>query len=262
MVGIVPNQAGELVTGGSRGIGLGIARCLAKDGCDLVINGVRPESDVLPVLMELQDLGAQTLYCQADVGNTEDRAKLVETVKDQMGRLDVLVNNAGVAPKVRTDVLHATEESFERLVKINMQGPHFLTQLVAHWMIEQRNADPDFSGCIINITSTAAAKANITRPEYCMTKAALSMSTMVWAVRLAEFGIRVYEIRPGVILTDLVAAVKDAFDKFIEEGGLLDRRWGQPEDVGKAVAALVRGDLNYSTGQILNVDGGLNVPRF
>jgi 3-oxoacyl-[acyl-carrier protein] reductase len=171
------------------------------------------------------------------------------------------VNNAGVAPKVRADVLEATEESFERVMRINLQGPYFLTQAVANWMVEQRREDEDFGGCIVNVSSISASVASPNRGEYCISKAGLSMATRLWAARLGEFGIPVYEVRPGVIKTDMTEPVQEKYDRLIDQGLLVQSRWGLPEDVGRAVAMLVRGDLPYATGQVLVVDGGLTLQR-
>jgi NAD(P)-dependent dehydrogenase (short-subunit alcohol dehydrogenase family) len=250
-----------LVTGAGRGIGLGIARCLAKDGCDIVACGVRAESEVADTLSELRSLGARTLYCQADVADPAARKTMLDAVRTVFGRLNILVNNAGVAPKVRTDILDATEESFERLIRINLQGPYFLTQGVANWMVTQRKADAAFTGCIINVSSISATVASVGRGEYCISKAGISMATQLWAARLGEFDIPVYEIRPGIIKTDMTSGVQAKYDKLISEGLLVQSRWGLPEDVGRAAAMLVRGDLAYSTGQVIMVDGGFNVAR-
>ena len=250
-----------LVTGGSRGIGLGICRALAREGCDLAICGRRDAGAVSEVLSELEDLGAQVLYCQADISQREARARLVETISARFGQLNVLVNNAGVAPEVRTDILEATEESFERLIRINMQGPYFLTQSVARWMIQQREAEPAFSGCIVNISSISATVASPDRGDYCLSKAALSMATKLWAARLAEFDIPVYEVRPGIVRTDMTAGVRGKYDRMIDEGLLLQARWGAPHDVGRVVAMMVRGDMPYSTGQAITMDGGLTLQR-
>jgi NAD(P)-dependent dehydrogenase (short-subunit alcohol dehydrogenase family) len=253
-----------LITGGSRGIGFGIAQCLAREGLDLAICGIRSEDQVAEALKTLRAFGSEVLYCQADVGNKEMRKNLVTTIKAHYGRLHVLVNNAGVAPLERKDALEATEESFERVLRINVQGPHFLTQEVANWMIEQKQAQKDFSGCVVNITSISSTIASPNRAEYCISKAGLSMSTKVWAVRLAEFDIPVFEVQPGIIRTDMTSslAVQAKYNTLIHEGGLLlQPHWGTPEDVGKVVAMLVRGDLPYSTGQIINVDGGMRVER-
>ena len=250
-----------LITGGSRGIGLGIARSLAREGCDLAICGRREARTVSEAVRELRDLGVEVLYCQADIGRREAREELLGAIRDRYGRLDVLVNNAGTAPRVRTDILEASEESFEELIRVNLQGPYFLTQAAARWMIEQREARPDFRGCIVNISSISATVASTSRGDYCLSKAALSMATRLWAIRLAEFGIAVYEVRPGIIKTDMTAPVEARYDRLIEEGLLLQPRWGLPDDVGRAVAMIVRGELAYSTGQVIVVDGGLTVPR-
>ncbi len=250
-----------LITGGARGIGLGIARCLAIEGCDVAVCGTRAREAVADALDELCALGADVLYCRADVADREARGAMLADIQAHFGRLNVLINNAGVAPSMRADILEATEESFERVMRINLQGPYFLTQAVANWMIEQRQRDAGFEGCIVNVSSISATVASPSRGEYCISKAGVSMATRLWAVRLGEFGIPVYEIRPGVIETDMTRPVKDKYDKLIGEGLLVQSRWGVPEDVGKAVAALVRGDLAYSTGQVLLVDGGLTLQR-
>jgi len=250
-----------LITGGTRGIGLGIARCLAQEGYALALNGVRPSEAVKAVLEELRQLGPAVVYFQADISEPDQRQQLVQAVRERFGRLNVLVNNAGVAPQVRADILEAGEESFERLIRINLQAPYFLTQAVARWMIERKQAAPDFSACIVFITSISATVASVSRGDYCISKAGLSMAAQLWAVRLAEFGIPVYEVRPGIIRTDMTAPVQERYDRLIAEGLTLQPRWGTPEDVGKAVAMLVRGDLSYSTGAVIMVDGGLTVPR-
>jgi len=250
-----------LITGGTRGIGLGIARRLAQEGYALALNGVRPSEAVKAVLEELRQLGPAVVYFQADISEPDQRQQLVQAVRERFGRLNVLVNNAGVAPQVRADILEAGEESFERLIRINLQAPYFLTQAVARWMIERKQAAPDFSACIVFITSISATVASVNRGDYCISKAGLSMAAQLWAVRLAEFGIPVYEVRPGIIRTDMTAPVQERYDRLIAEGLTLQPRWGTPEDVGKAVAMLVRGDLSYSTGAVIMVDGGLTVPR-
>jgi NAD(P)-dependent dehydrogenase (short-subunit alcohol dehydrogenase family) len=250
-----------LVTGGSRGIGLGISRCLVRDGFDLAIAGRRDETAVVPVLEELRALGARVVYVQADLGEAADRARLVGAVRERCGRLHVLVNNAGVAPTVRSDILDATEESLDRLLKTNLKGPYFLTQAVARWLVEERRADPQHASCVINVTSVSAAVASPDRGDYCLSKAALAMATKLWAARLAAFGIPVYEVRPGIVRTDMTAGVAEKYDRLIDSDLLLQRRWGLPEDVGRAVAALARGDFAYSTGAVVLVDGGLSVPR-
>jgi len=250
-----------LVTGGSRGIGLGIARYLAAEGWSLVICGVRPESQVASVIDELRATETGVLYCQADVSDCADRAALLGATREHYGQLNLLVNNAGVAPKVRADILEATEESYDRVMDINLKGPYFLTQAAAVWMIAQRQADPELQACIVNISSISAAVVSVNRGEYCLSKAGVSMATQLWAARLGEYGIPVYEVRPGVILTDMTSGVQGKYDRLIAEGLTVQSRWGYPEDVGKAVAMLARGDLPYSTGQVIMVDGGQTIPR-
>ena len=250
-----------LITGGTRGIGLGIAQCLAREGLDLAVCGMREEAAAAESLATLRGLGADVLYVQADVGDPQARQRLVAGVQRHFGRLHVLVNNAGVAPKVRADVLEASEESFVEVVRTNLQGPYFLTQAAARWMIAQKQADAAFRGCIVNISSISATVASVSRGDYCVSKAGVSMATQLWAARLGEFDLPVYEVRPGVIRTDMTGGVVAKYDKLLAEGLAPQARWGQPEDVGKAVAALVRGDFPYSTGAVIMVDGGLTVPR-
>jgi NAD(P)-dependent dehydrogenase (short-subunit alcohol dehydrogenase family) len=250
-----------LVTGGTRGIGLGIAQALARENFDLAICGIRDEAAAAGSVAVLRELGANTLYIRADISDTSARQTVIVEVQKHFGRLNVLVNNAGIAPKVRADLLEATEESFESVLKVNLQGPYFLTQRCAQWMIAQKKSDASWQGCIINISSVSATLASVNRGEYCISKAGVAMATQLWAARLGEFGIPVYEIRPGIIKTDMTAAVQAKYDKLISDGLLLQPRWGQAEDVGKAAAMLARGDLSYSTGQIIMVDGGLAIPR-
>lgn len=249
-----------LVTGGTRGIGLGIARALAQDGFELALCGVREERDVAPVLAELRSGGAAH-YFRADVGERADRVRLVSEVRDRFSRLHVLVNNAGVAPSARVDLLEAGEDSFERLLRVNLQGPYFLTQGVARWMLEQKRADGGWTGCIVNVTSTSATVVSTNRGEYCVSKAGLAMASRLWAIRLADAGIPVYEVRPGIIRTDMTAGVAEKYDRLIGDGLVPQGRWGTPEDVGRVVAALARGDAPFSTGAIVVVDGGLTIPR-
>lgn len=250
-----------LVTGAARGIGYGIATKLAEDGCDVVIADILPQATAQENIDKLKSMGADVLYCQGDISRADDRAAMVDAVKEKFGRLNTLVNNAGVAPKVRADILEATEESYEWVMKINLQGPYFLTQAAANWMIEQKNADPSFDACIVNISSISATTASPSRGEYCISKAGISMATKLYAVRLGEFNIPVYEIRPGIIATDMTSTVKEKYDKLIGEGLLLQSRWGLPEDIGKTVAMMVRGDIAYSTGQVIMVDGGFAIER-
>ncbi|MFN8255048.1 MAG: 3-ketoacyl-ACP reductase [Bacteroidales bacterium] len=250
-----------LITGGTRGIGLGIAENLAQSGFDLAINGVRPENIVAGVLEKLKAYSVKVIYCQGNIAIKEERIQIIEKVKNHFGRIHVLVNNAGIAPKERKDILEATEESFDELISTNLKGPYFLTQLVANWMIEQKKSDMEYSGTIINVSSISATVASVNRGEYCISKAGISMATQLWAVRLGEFGIPVYEVRPGVINTDMTSGVKEKYDHLIANGLCVQPRWGQPHDVGKVVAALALGYFPYSTGQVIMVDGGLSISR-
>lgn len=257
----VKHKLVALITGGSRGIGYGIAEHLAKAGFDLAINGVRPETLVADALDNLRTLGAEVIYCPGDIASREDRLSMLEKIKAYYGRLNVLVNNAGVAPKERRDILVATEESFEYVLSTNLQGAYFLTQVVANWMIEQKRDAPDFAGRIITISSVSATVASVNRGEYCVAKAGLSMATQLFAARLGEFDIPVYEVRPGIIQTDMTAGVTAKYDRLIADGLCVQKRWGLPDDVGRAVASLARGDFPYSTGQVIMVDGGMTLPR-
>jgi NAD(P)-dependent dehydrogenase (short-subunit alcohol dehydrogenase family) len=259
-----------LITGASRGIGRGIALELAKIGCDLVINYARNVSAARQTAADCVSAARaagkaiRAEICEADIGNGAERRKLIDFTKEKLARLDLLVNNAGVAPEVRADILEASEESFDRLMAINAKGPYFLTQLAAKWMIEQgRGAVPPalFQPKIITITSISAYTASVNRGDYCVAKAALSMLTPLYAARLAEHGIGVYEIRPGLIRTDMTGPVREKYDKLIDEGLTPIRRWGTPEDVGKAVAAIAQDLLPFSTGEVINVDGGFHLRR-
>ena len=238
-----------------------MARELAASGFDIVINGRREEAEVASAVSELKAAGAGVLYCKADVGSLADHAKMLGEIQARFGRIDVLVNNAGVAPEVRADILEASPESFDRLIGINLRGPYFLTQAVAKWMVEQRRADGGFRGCIVNVSSVSATAASVNRGDYCISKAGVAMATKLWAVRLAEFGIDVYEVRPGIIATDMTAGVKEKYDALIAGGLTVEKRWGTPGDVGKAVAALARGEIPYATGQVIHLDGGMSLQR-
>lgn len=248
-----------LITGGARGIGLGIARSLAAGGYSLALNGMRPADQVTDVLNEFRSAGQSAIYCQGDVGSADDRAAMIEQIRSELGRLDVLVNNAGITSPGRKDLLEADEESFDRVVATNLKGPYFLTQLAARWMVEQREAGLEFSPCVINVSSISAEFVSINRGDYCLTKAATGMATKLWAARLAEFGIRVYEVQPGVIRSDMTSGVIEKYDRLIADGLTLERRWGEPSDVGRAIAALVREDIPYATGQVLYIDGGMRI---
>ncbi|MCP9769455.1 3-ketoacyl-ACP reductase [Lacihabitans sp. LS3-19] len=250
-----------LITGGTRGIGLGIAQKMAIGGFDLAINGMRSENDVESVLADLKELGADVIYCQGDISKKEDREAVLEKIKTNFSKLNVLVNNAGIAPKERRDLLEMSEESFENIINTNLKGPFFLSQSVANWMLEQKQKDASFEGSIINVSSISATVASINRGEYCISKAGVAMATQLFAVRMAEVGIPVFEVRPGIIKTDMTEKVSQKYDDLIEDGLCLTKRWGLPEDVGKAVAAIAQGNFLYSTGQVFLVDGGLTVAR-
>ena len=248
-----------LITGGSRGIGLGISNALVKQGYRVAINGLRPANQVVEPLNQLNSKGGDAIYCQGNVGNADDRLKIIENIKAKWGQLNLLVNNAGVAPKERKDILEADEKSFDLLMGINLKGPYFLTKQVANWMIDQKTKNPKDSFSIINISSVSATVASVNRGDYCISKAGMSMTTKLWAARLGEFDIPVYEIQPGVIRTDMTAGVSEKYDKMIAEGLTLQKRWGQPEDLGKTVVALAEGAIPYATGQIINTDGGMTI---
>jgi 3-oxoacyl-[acyl-carrier protein] reductase len=251
------------VTGGTRGIGLGCARALASARYDLALVGVRPEADVGEPLGELRAAGSDVLYVPVDIGDDDAADRIVTAVRERFGRLDLLVNNAGVAPKERRDILEATRESFDRLIRVNTRGPYFLTQAAARFMVEAAGmaAPGQPQPCIVFVTSISADTASINRGDYCISKAGLSMAARLWAVRLAEFGIPVYEVRPGIVRTDMTAKVAAKYDELFAAGIALQKRWGTSDDVGRAVAMLARGDLAYSTGAVVMVDGGMGVPR-
>ncbi len=251
-----------LVTGASRGIGRGIADQLAHLKFDIAIDDVFDKDQVQHTLDMLKKTGVDVLYIKGDISDSRERREIISQVEKKFGRLDILVNNAGVAPSQRLDILEATEESYDRVMNINLKGPHFLTQLAANWMIEQKKQHNERQYYIINVASISSYTSSPGRAEYCLSKAGMSMMTKLYADRLAEFGILVYEIRPGVIATDMTRVVKEKYDRLILEEGLLPiKRWGEAGDIGKAVAAIALGFLPYSTGQVINVDGGFHIHR-
>ncbi len=254
-------ERAALVTGGTRGIGFGIARALARERWTLIVGGTRVESEAKHALDALRAEGVEVHYLRGDVAQSTDRARMLSSLRDRIGVVSALVNNAGRAPRVRADLLEATEESFEDLVRTNLQGPYFLTQAIALDQIARRAADPSFAASIVFVTSVSAAMASTNRGDYCVSKAGLSMAARLFAARLAPEGIPVYEVRPGIIATDMNAGVRDLYDRRIADGLVPDARWGTPDDVGRVVAALLRGDTPYATGTIVNVDGGLSIPR-
>jgi 3-oxoacyl-[acyl-carrier protein] reductase len=250
-----------LVTGGTRGIGLGIASALARDGWDLAVCGVRAETEVTGALDGLRANDTRVQYFAADLADSADRCRLVDDIHDRCGIVTALVNNAGRAPRVRADILEATEESFDEVLRTNLRGPYFLTQAIARDQVARKRTDPGFPASITFITSVSAEMVSTARGEYCVSKAGLAMAAALFAARLAEYGISVYEVRPGIIATDMTAAVQQVYDTRIADGLVPERRWGQPADVGRVVAALARGDVPYATGTVIHVDGGLSIPR-
>jgi len=250
-----------IVTGGSRGIGLGIARALASDGWDLALCGLRPDAAVRPTLDELRSAGAGVVYRSLDLRQTAEHEAFIAAVHDRWGRIDALVNNAGRAPRVRADLLDATEASFEEVLRANLYGPYFLTQRVARALVQQRANDRNRRSSIVFVTSVSAELASTRRGEYCVSKAGLAMAARLFAARLAEDDIPVYDVRPGIIETDMTAPVHADYDARIAGGLVPARRWGTADEVGRVVAALLRGDLPYATGSVINVDGGLSIPR-
>jgi len=250
-----------LITGGSRGIGLGIAKELAKENFNLAINGVRHEESVQSVLDELKAFGVDVIYARGNVSDKTQRQNIFNTVIKKFGYLNVLINNAGIAPKERKDILEASEESFEYVLDINLKGPYFLTQLFANHMVKQKSKDADFMCCIINVSSVSASVASVNRGEYCISKAGIAMATKLWAARLGEFNIPVYEIQPGIIKTDMTSGVTEKYDKLFSEGLAIQTRWGLPEDIGKVAVSMATGMMPYSTGQVVMVDGGMTVQR-
>jgi NAD(P)-dependent dehydrogenase (short-subunit alcohol dehydrogenase family) len=250
-----------IVTGGTRGIGLGISRALARDGWDLALCGLRAEGAVAPVLDELRARGAAVTYRTLDVSQTAGHASFLAAVRERWAGIDALVNNAGRGPRVRADLVDGGEDSFDEVLRTNLRGPYFLTQQVARVMLDQRRDDGTRPMAIVFVTSVSAALVSINRGEYCVSKAGLSMAARLYAARLAPDGIPVYDVRPGIIATDMTAPVKDAYDRRIADGLVPAGRWGTADDVGTVVALLLRGDAPYATGSVINVDGGLSIPR-
>ena len=243
-----------IVTGASRGIGRAVSLKLAADGFAVVAAARGTAEKAAEYVGELQKLSPESIYVSADISSEEDRRRLVDTAFDRFGGLDILVNNAGVAPTERRDILEMTEESMQRLLDINLKGTFFLTQYAANRMLAAKCGE-----MIINVTSMSAYTASISRGEYCISKAGLSMATELFAARLAEYGINVYEIRPGIIRTDMTAAVTEKYEGMIAGGLLPISRMGTPEDIAGAVSAVASGALPYSTGEVINVDGGFHI---
>ncbi len=249
-----------LVTGGNRGIGLGITKGLLAEGYAVAILATREEPTDL--MAELRELG-EVSYTRGSVAELADHQRYVGDALERWGRIDLLVNNAGVAPQVRDDILVASPESYDRVMDINLRGPYFLTQLVANEMVNasRQAAEGSVRGTIVNVSSTSAVTVSTNRGEYCISKAGMAMSTQLWAARLAPEGIVVYEVRPGVIATDMTAGVKEKYDEQFAAGLAPIPRWGTPADVAGAVVQLAAGAMPYSTGEVINVDGGMHIPR-
>jgi 3-oxoacyl-[acyl-carrier protein] reductase len=250
-----------LITGGTRGIGYGIAKSLAAKGYDLAVNGIRPEGDVQEKISSLALSGVKVVYCQGDIGSAKDRQSIAAKANKHLGRINVLVNNAGIAPRSRVDVLDLDEEGFDYVMDINLKGTFFLTQEISRRMILEKEKDVAFIASIITITSVSAEVASTDRAAYCIAKAGLAMMTKLLAARLGEIDIPVYEIRPGIIDTDMTASVKEKYNSLIREGLTIEKRWGKPEDIGRIAAALAEGEIPYATGQVIFADGGMGVRR-
>ena len=249
-----------LVTGGSRGIGRGICAELARAGYAVAVNYAGNEA----AARETQGLlaGVDSVILRGDVSRAADRQGLVDAVLARWGRIDVLVNNAGITSVGRRDLLEATEESWDQVLGVNLKGPYFLSQRVATEMLRLAGTVPDYRPAVVNISSVSAYALSTQRGDYCVSKAGMSMMTQLYALRLADQGVRVYEVRPGVIDTDMTAGARERYTQLLAEGLAPLRRWGTPEDVGRAVAALVTGALPYSTGDVINIDGGFHLRAF
>jgi len=261
-----PSAPAAVVTGAGQGIGRGIALALAREGfdvvgIDIVFEPGNRKKGLFEVKERIAETGGRFLPVAGDISRIEDHDRMLDAAVGVCGRIDVLVNNAGVAPAKRVDVLETGPASFDRLWNINARGPFFLTQNAARRMAAQKPRRDGFRPAIVFITSMSAVVSSTSRAEYCVSKAALSMTATVFADALASKGIGVYEVRPGIIATDMTAAVKEKYDRLIAGGLVPQGRWGFPEDVGRAVAALARGDLAFSTGAVIEVSGGMNMRR-
>jgi len=256
-----------LITGSTHGIGKAIALELARNGFKIVINGASTEKlakDYIDLLSEIyeKNLKSNHMFIQADISLKEHRNLLIEKIQEKFKRIDLLVNNAGVSPIERNDLLHATEDSFDRVLAINLKGPYFLTQLIANWMIKlKKELGREYLPCIINISSISSYTSSTNRGEYCVSKAGVSMMTKLYADRLSEYNIPVYEISPGIIDTPMTQSVHERYDKLINEGIIPLKRWGKSTDIAKAVLAIVKGLFPYSTGSVIEIDGGFHLHR-
>lgn len=249
-----------IITGSSRGIGFAIARQLGLDGNRIVMVATGAQEKNQTALDELEALDVECMYVQANIGSHEDRLKIVRETVEKFERIDILVNNAGIAPLVRADLLDMTEESFDRVISVNTKGTMFLTQAVAKQMISQEPVDGR-RGIIVNVSSCSAAVSSVSRGEYCISKAGVSMLTTLYADRLAAEGILVHEVRPGVIATDMTSTVTEKYDQLIQDGAFPIARWGKPEDVANVVSAFCSDKFQYTTGNYIDVDGGFHISR-
>ncbi len=255
-----------LITGAGRGLGRGIALQMAKEGCSVVINFVhnaKAAADAAAACSELRKDPCQQFFAvQADISLGKERERLVAAVLEKAGRIDALVNNAGIAPKVRTDITSATEDSFDIVINTNLKGPYFLTQAVAdYWLTKHPEPKLRNGFKVIFITSLSTYTASINRGEYCIAKAGLSMARQLWAARLAPENIQVVELRPGIMSTDMTAGAKAKYDKLISEGLVPQERWGTAEDMGLAAAAILKGEFPFSAGAVIDIDGGFQLRR-
>jgi 3-oxoacyl-[acyl-carrier protein] reductase len=249
-----------VITGASRGIGRAVAISLASEGFDIAAISRSVDSEGMEILgPAVENLGQEFFPIGLDISCTKCQPEVVKVILERYGRIDILVNNAGVAPLQRNDLLEMTEESYDRVMNINLKGPVFFAQKIAKEMIWLKGQISNYKPMIIFMTSVSAERSSTNRTEYCISKSGLSMATTVFSDRLSKEDIRVYEIRPGIIQTDMTARIKDKYDKLISEGLVPQKRWGLPEDIGRAVASLSRGDWDFSTGMVFEISGGLNV---
>ncbi|MHA1283614.1 MAG: 3-ketoacyl-ACP reductase [Promethearchaeota archaeon] len=260
------NNKVALITGSTHGIGAAIAIELAKLGISVIINGASTKELPINLKKEFEQIFGENylnhvLFIRADISLRKDRNYLIESIKNKFGRIDILINNAGVAPKKRVDILETSEESYDWVMGVNLRGPFFLTQSISKWMLELRNQISGYNPYIINISSISRYAVSINRSEYCLSKAAMSMMTKLYAVKLAEYNIPVFEISPGIIETPMTEKVKEKYDKLINEGLTPIKRWGKPMDIAKTVVAIVKGLIPYSTGSVLEIDGGFHIHR-
>lgn len=248
-----------LVTGARRGIGLAIARSLAKEGFDLAITGTRSDEVAQAACDEIRAEGVDAMFIASDVGDLDDHDRALDLMVDRFGRLDCLVNNAGIPSPTRGDILDLAPHAFDRVMAVNLRGTVFFTQAAVRRMLASGPSDRARS--VVHVTSVSAAMASTNRAEYCMSKAGLAMWSKCLALRLADEGIGVFEVRPGIIRTDMTAGVTDKYDRLIEGGLVPARRWGQGGDIGRVVAALATGAFDFATGSVIDVDGALSVSR-